>query len=106
MVLRWIFKIIIKRSINLALRHLSAYNRKKGEPVYPGDIVAYVGNTGASAGAHLHVEVFECDNSIPIKEVINTDASESIEMKWVNNDAKWARLGSRVNPFNHNEHRG
>lgn len=84
------------------LGHLSAYNKKKGEPVRPGDIVAYVGNTGASVGAHLHLEVFECDNNLVRKDVISTEASTTIEMKWNN---KFNHRSKRVNPFNHSEHK-
>lgn len=83
----------------------------EGTPIYSfitGEVWAtsYMGNTGGSAGAHLHVEVFECDNNIKKENVINEDASENIEMKWVNNKIYWDRIESRVNPFNHNEHRG
>jgi len=81
------------------------YNKKKGDPVIPGEIVAYVGNTGNSAGAHLHLEVFECD--VEDKElIINKNASENIEMEWINDVTTWNRFKRRVNPFNHNEHRG
>ncbi len=81
------------------LGHLSAYNKKKGDSVVPGEIVAYVGNTGYSAGAHLHLEVFECDNSIEKQTVINLDANENIELKWKNS---FNYRSKRVNPFNHN----
>jgi len=37
--------------------HLSAFNIKKGQKVKRGDIIGYVGNTGLSAGDHLHYEV-------------------------------------------------
>lgn len=83
----------------------------EGTPIYSfitGEVWAtsYMGNTGGSAGAHLHVEVFECDNNIKKENVINEDASENIEMKWVDNREYWNRKASRVDPFNHNEHRG
>ncbi len=37
--------------------HLSASAVKKGDFVRKGQLIAYVGNTGASSGAHLHYEV-------------------------------------------------
>ena len=83
------------------LGHLSAYNKKKGDSVVPGEIVAYVGNTGNSAGAHLHLEVFECDVE-DCGKVINLGASENVEMKW--KDSKiFSHTEKRVNPFNHKE---
>ena len=38
--------------------HLSSLAVKPGQEVKRGDIVGYVGNTGASTGPHLHYEVF------------------------------------------------
>lgn len=86
------------------LAHLSRYNKVVGDSVMPGDVVAYVGNTGGSDGAHLHLEVFECENSIEKKKVINVEADENIEMKWRDN-VRWNR-NKRVDPFNHDEHGG
>ena len=39
--------------------HLSRYKKdlKKGQKVYLGDVIGYVGSTGASTGNHLHYEV-------------------------------------------------
>jgi len=37
--------------------HCSKYNVKPGQKVKRGDVIAFVGNTGASVGAHLHYEV-------------------------------------------------
>lgn len=86
------------------LAHLSRYNKAVGDSVMPGDVVAYVGNTGGSDGAHLYLEVFECENSIEKKKVINVEADENIEMKWRDN-VRWNR-NKRVDPFNHDEHGG
>lgn len=37
--------------------HLSKYNVKMGQKVKRGDVIAFVGSTGASVGPHLHYEV-------------------------------------------------
>lgn len=50
------------------------------------------------------MEVFECENSIEKKKVINVEADENIEMKWKDN-VRWNR-NKRVDPFNHDEHGG
>ena len=86
------------------LAHLSEYKKAAGDSVVPGEVVAYVGNSGGSKGGHLHLEVFECDDNIEKGQLINTEASENIEMKWSNDKIVWNRIDKRVNPFNHTEH--
>lgn len=53
--------VIIKHSdgYSTLYGHLSRYkkNLKSGQKVYLGDIIGYVGSTGASTGNHLHYEV-------------------------------------------------
>jgi len=44
--------------------HLSKYNVRIGDKVKRGDIIGYVGNTGRSAGPHLHYEIFKDDQRI------------------------------------------
>lgn len=39
--------------------HLSKYNVKRGQKVKRGDVIGYVGNTGRSAGPHLHYEIYK-----------------------------------------------
>lgn len=39
--------------------HMSKYKVKRGQKVKRGEIIGYVGNTGRSAGPHLHYEIFK-----------------------------------------------
>tara|TARA_S200000501_G_scaffold119977_1_gene112785 strand:- start:11920 stop:12741 length:822 start_codon:yes stop_codon:yes gene_type:complete len=39
--------------------HLDGYNVRRGQRVKRGEIIGFVGNTGRSAGAHLHYEIFK-----------------------------------------------
>jgi len=49
------------RGVGLATsyNHLSAYSTFAGQRVQRGDVIGYVGTTGASTGCHLHFMVFE-----------------------------------------------
>src|SRR6185503_16674327 len=51
--------ITLRHDFGLATRygHLSKFNVKVGDNVRRGDIIAYVGSTGRSTGAHLHYEI-------------------------------------------------
>lgn len=44
--------------------HLSQYNVRRGQKVKRGDIIGYVGNTGRSAGPHLHYEIIKDNKKI------------------------------------------
>jgi murein DD-endopeptidase MepM/ murein hydrolase activator NlpD len=45
--------------LGTSYNHLSAYSTYVGQRVRRGDVIGYVGNTGASTGCHLHFMVFE-----------------------------------------------
>jgi len=38
--------------------HLNKINAKEGQLIKPGDLIGYVGSTGISTGAHLHVSLY------------------------------------------------
>ena len=50
-----------QRGVGLATsyNHMSGYSTYVGQKVQRGDIIGYVGTTGASTGCHLHFMVFE-----------------------------------------------
>ena len=71
-------------------------NRKMRKRIQVGDIVAEVGNTGYSCGAHLHLEVFKCKENN--KQKVINDCSELISFKW-QGDFSTKRSELRCNPF-------
>ena len=44
--------------------HLNKYNVRRGQKVNRGDIIGYVGNSGRSAGPHLHYEIIKDGSKI------------------------------------------
>ena len=73
------------------LGHMTSHVVNKGDSVYPGKIVGYVGNTGNSLGAHLHLTVYKTEK----------DNSEEL---WKDENYIIRNFGV-VNPFDHSEKR-
>ena len=69
------------------LGHMTSHIVEEEERVYPGKIVGYVGDTGNSSGAHLHLTVYK------------TAKSKSVEI--FKNGNYEIHEGDVVNPFNH-----
>ncbi len=67
-------KIKHNASYTTAYAHLVRYGEfKVGDMIEQGDVLGYVGNTGASAGAHLHFEIFVNGYRRDPMEYVETD---------------------------------
>lgn len=51
--------------------HLTGYYTRTGAKIKKGDIIAFLGNTGKSTGAHLHYEVKKNGKAINPEDFIN-----------------------------------
>lgn len=56
--------IIQHKGFATLYQHLSKLGAPVGEKVKAGDNIGYMGNSGASAGIHLHFELFEGDYAL------------------------------------------
>lgn len=76
-------EILFNKSRVVSFSHLSkvASNIVVGREVKVGDIIGYVGSTGRSSGAHLHVEVYAINDAGEIKEYF--DPAQSLLFKGV-----------------------
>jgi len=60
--------------------HLQGFNVRKGQKVKRGDVIGFVGNTGASTAPHLHYEVIKNNKKInPINYYFNDLSPEEYE---------------------------
>ncbi len=73
-------KIKHNSQYSTAYAHISRFNKKykRGSRVKQGDIIAYVGSTGRSTGAHLHFEVLKNNKHINPSKV---KATSGIKLK-------------------------
>ena len=69
------------------LLHLSSFKKNVGQKVYIGDVVAEVGNTGYSNGAHLHLSVYKAT----VRDKI-----------WSKRDSNYVKDEKLRNPFDRN----
>jgi murein DD-endopeptidase MepM/ murein hydrolase activator NlpD len=51
--------------------HLTEYYTEKGKIVRKGDIIAFLGNTGKSTGAHLHYEIIKNGKPVNPEQFLN-----------------------------------
>ena len=60
--------------------HMSRFNVRPGQKVKRGDIIGYVGNTGASTGPHVHYEVIKNGQKIdPVNYFFNDLSAEDYD---------------------------
>jgi murein DD-endopeptidase MepM/ murein hydrolase activator NlpD len=69
--------ITLRHDFGLTTRygHLSKFNVKPGDKVRRGDVIAYVGSTGRSTGAHLHYEILANGKLIDPKVLLTQPAA-------------------------------
>ena len=61
--------------------HMNKFQVKRGQKVKRGEIIGYVGNTGRSAGPHLHYEVFKDGKKInPLNFYYGNLSSEEFDI--------------------------
>ena len=61
--------------------HLSKYEAKRGQKVKRGEVIGYVGNTGRSAGPHLHYEILKDGKKInPLNFYYGNLSSEEFDV--------------------------
>jgi murein DD-endopeptidase MepM/ murein hydrolase activator NlpD len=60
--------------------HMSKFNVRSGQRIKRGDVIGYVGNTGASTGPHVHYEVRRSGKKIdPVNYFFNDLTPEEFD---------------------------
>lgn len=79
----------VVRDLTIRYFHLDSIKVKKGDKVTKDTVIGYYGNTGASSGAHLHIEI-DTDVKYP-------NYSPQCSKKW-DNDVLKSGVDSTINP--------
>ena len=80
-----------------AYGHLSGYKVKKGEYVYKGNIIGYVGSTGRSTGAHLHYEIRYLNKWLNPAKYLNWNTSNHASIMNKEKAVNWESLINQIN---------
>ncbi|WED23131.1 M23 family metallopeptidase [Vibrio sp. JC009] len=82
--------------ITSSYSHLKAFKVKNGDFVQKGDLIGLSGNTGLSAGAHLHYEVRFIGRSMNPRPFVNWSIDNFESIFKINKGIKWDYLIKRV----------
>ncbi len=68
------------RGVTTTYGHLSGWNVNRGQKVKRGEVIAYMGNTGRSAGTHLHYTVKVKNRAVnPLHYILNTKKNRLVD---------------------------
>jgi len=82
-----------------AYAHLSRFAVKSGDYVSKGDLIAYVGNTGRSTGAHLHYEVRYLDKWLDPKPFMSLDLDDINDISVKITKVNWQSILEQTKKF-------
>lgn len=82
-----------------AYAHLSRFAVKSGDYVSKGDLIAYVGNTGRSTGAHLHYEVRYLDKWLDPRPFISLDLDDINDISAKITKVNWQSILEQTSNF-------
>ena len=72
---------------------------KSGDYVSNGDLIAYVGNTGRSTGAHLHYEVRYLDKWLDPKPFMSLDLDDINDISVKITKVNWQSILEQTEKF-------